>query len=140
MRDTIIQGDTLTILKTLPDNLVDCVVTSPPYWGLRDYGVPGQLGLEPDSASKWIALAGLAMVALGAIVVVLLTGASEQHSRQRYASMVIVSISFAVAAVLARTTLPECRRLAKVAADAPTAFAARSAVRASLPVLEELGL
>ena len=46
----------------------------------------------------------------------------------------------AVAAVLARTTLPECRRLAKVAADAPTAFAARSAVRASLPVLEELGL
>ncbi len=47
MRDTIIQGDTLTVLKTLPDNLVDCVVTSPPYWGLRDYGVPGQLGLEP---------------------------------------------------------------------------------------------
>ena len=46
MRDTIIQGDTLTVLKTLPDNLVDCVVTSPPYWGLRDYGVPGQLGLE----------------------------------------------------------------------------------------------
>lgn len=46
----------------------------------------------------------------------------------------------AVAAVLARTTLPECRRLAKVAADAPTAVAARSAVRASLPVLEELGL
>ena len=47
MRDTIIQGDTLTVLKTLPANLVDCVVTSPPYWGLRDYGVPGQLGLEP---------------------------------------------------------------------------------------------
>ncbi len=46
MRDTIIQGDTLTVLKTLPANLVDCVVTSSPYWGLRDYGVPGQLGLE----------------------------------------------------------------------------------------------
>ena len=46
MRDTIIQGDTLTVLRTLPDGLVDCVVTSPPYWGLRDYGVPGQLGLE----------------------------------------------------------------------------------------------
>lgn len=43
----IIQGDALETLKTLPDQLVQCVVTSPPYWGLRDYGVPGQLGLEP---------------------------------------------------------------------------------------------
>lgn len=43
----LIQGDTLTVLKTLPDNHVHCVVTSPPYWGLRDYGVKGQLGLEP---------------------------------------------------------------------------------------------
>jgi phosphoenolpyruvate-protein phosphotransferase (PTS system enzyme I) len=42
--------------------------------------------------------------------------------------------------VLARTSLPECRRLAKVALDAPTALAARNAVRASLTVLEELGL
>lgn len=33
-------------LAKLPDNCVDCVVTSPPYWGLRDYGVDGQLGLE----------------------------------------------------------------------------------------------
>ena len=47
MRDTIIQGDTLTVLKTLPDQLVDMIVTSPAYWGLRDYGVAGQLGLEP---------------------------------------------------------------------------------------------
>jgi len=39
-------GDSLTILKIIPDELVDCVVTSPPYWGLRDYGVPGQLGFE----------------------------------------------------------------------------------------------
>lgn len=39
-------GDALTILKTLPDESVQCCVTSPPYWGLRDYGVPGQLGLE----------------------------------------------------------------------------------------------
>lgn len=46
----------------------------------------------------------------------------------------------AVSAVLARTSLPECRRLAKVALDAPTALAARNAVRASLTVLEELGL
>jgi DNA modification methylase len=33
--------------KKVADNSIDCVVTSPPYWGLRDYGVPGQLGLEP---------------------------------------------------------------------------------------------
>ena len=41
-----LQGDALTVLKTLPDESVNCCVTSPPYWGLRDYGVEGQLGLE----------------------------------------------------------------------------------------------
>ena len=46
--DTIIQGDSLAVLKTLPAALVDCVVTSPPYWAQRDYLVEGQLGLEPD--------------------------------------------------------------------------------------------
>lgn len=40
-------GDSLEVLKTLPDKSVHCCVTSPPYWGLRDYGVPGQIGLEP---------------------------------------------------------------------------------------------
>ncbi len=45
--DTILQGDALTQLKTLPDQSIDCVMTSPPYWALRDYGVAGQLGLEP---------------------------------------------------------------------------------------------
>lgn len=39
-------GDTLEILKTWPDEFVDCVVTSPPYWNLRDYGINNQLGLE----------------------------------------------------------------------------------------------
>ena len=43
----IIQGDSLTVLKGLPDQHVNCVVTSPPYYGLRDYGVLGQMGLEP---------------------------------------------------------------------------------------------
>lgn len=43
----ILQGDALKVLKTLPNNSVDCVITSPPYWALRDYGVSGQLGLEP---------------------------------------------------------------------------------------------
>src|SRR5690349_43675 len=42
----IIIGDALTELRKLPSDSVDCVVTSPPYWGLRDYGVEGQLGLE----------------------------------------------------------------------------------------------
>lgn len=41
------QGDCLKILHTLPDCSVHCCITSPPYYGLRDYGVPGQIGLEP---------------------------------------------------------------------------------------------
>ena len=45
--DRIIQGDCLEEIKKLPDESVDCVVTSPPYWALRDYGVEGQFGLEP---------------------------------------------------------------------------------------------
>ena len=44
--NTVVCGDALSILKTWPDQVVNCVVTSPPYWGLRDYGVEGQLGLE----------------------------------------------------------------------------------------------
>jgi len=43
---TIIHGDALSSLRTLDSESVQCVVTSPPYWGLRDYGVEGQLGLE----------------------------------------------------------------------------------------------
>jgi DNA modification methylase len=42
----IIQGDCLEGLRTLPDASVHCCVTSPPYWGLRDYGHDGQIGLE----------------------------------------------------------------------------------------------
>lgn len=41
-------GDVREVLKFLPPDHFDCVVTSPPYWGLRDYGVVGQLGLEPS--------------------------------------------------------------------------------------------
>ncbi len=39
-------GNSLKVLKAMPDNFVDMVMTSPPYWGLRDYGVKGQFGLE----------------------------------------------------------------------------------------------
>ncbi len=43
---TLLLGDTLDVLRTLPDGSVNCCVTSPPYFGLRDYGVAGQYGLE----------------------------------------------------------------------------------------------
>jgi DNA modification methylase len=39
-------GDALAVLATVPDNSIDCCITSPPYYGLRDYGVAGQIGLE----------------------------------------------------------------------------------------------
>jgi DNA modification methylase len=42
----ILLGDVREQLAMLPDQSVQCVVTSPPYWGLRDYGVDGQIGLE----------------------------------------------------------------------------------------------
>ncbi|CCG99820.1 putative adenine-specific DNA-methyltransferase [Fibrella aestuarina BUZ 2] len=49
-RNHIYQTDCLTGLTQFPDNSVDCCVTSPPYYGLRDYGCTGQIGLEetPD--------------------------------------------------------------------------------------------
>ena len=55
----IIQGDTLEVLKTFSDECVDCVITSPPYYSLRDYGVEGQLGLEKtldEYLSKMLAI------------------------------------------------------------------------------------
>lgn len=42
----ILTGDAVNMLRTLPDESVNCCVTSPPYYGLRDYGVDGQIGLE----------------------------------------------------------------------------------------------
>lgn len=45
--NTIHPYDALTGLRMLPDKSVNCCVTSPPYYGLRDYGFPGQIGLEP---------------------------------------------------------------------------------------------
>lgn len=46
MTVTIYTGDCRELLRTLPDESVHCCVTSPPYYGLRDYGVDGQMGLE----------------------------------------------------------------------------------------------
>ena len=44
-------GDCLASLRMMPDQSVQCCITSPPYWGLRDYGHDGQIGLEetPDA-------------------------------------------------------------------------------------------
>jgi len=47
-------GDCLDVLKTMSDNSVHCCVTSPPYWGLRDYGHDGQIGLE-DTPEAYVA-------------------------------------------------------------------------------------
>ena len=52
--DTIHCGDCLAVLKTLPDESVHCCVTSPPYYGLRDYGMDAQIGRE-DSPEEYIA-------------------------------------------------------------------------------------
>jgi len=48
--NTVRYGDALEVLKTLPPGIIQCCITSPPYWGLRDYSVAGQFGLEatPD--------------------------------------------------------------------------------------------
>ena len=52
-RNSILSGDALLRLQSLPGGSVDCVVTSPPYFALRDYGVAGQLGAEAD-VQAWV--------------------------------------------------------------------------------------
>jgi DNA modification methylase len=49
--DAIHHCDALDLLRALPDNSIHCVVTSPPYFGLRDYGADGQIGLEDTPAA-----------------------------------------------------------------------------------------
>lgn len=63
-RNTILIGDVRDRLAELPTTSVDTVITSPPYYGLRDYGAAGQLGLEPD-VNRWVAdlRAVMAMIA-----------------------------------------------------------------------------
>jgi site-specific DNA-methyltransferase (cytosine-N4-specific) len=52
-RSALICGDTESVLSKLPDAIFQSCVTSPPYWSLRDYGIPGQIGLE-DSVFAYI--------------------------------------------------------------------------------------
>ncbi len=56
---TVYLGDCRDVLATLPPGSVNCVVTSPPYWGLRDYGVAGQLGLERTPQEYVAAMVGV---------------------------------------------------------------------------------
>src|SRR5437867_5452878 len=48
LRSRIIHADALTALRSMPADSYSCCVTSPPYWGLRDYGVEKQIGAESD--------------------------------------------------------------------------------------------
>jgi site-specific DNA-methyltransferase (cytosine-N4-specific) len=50
---TLLLGKSLDVLRTLPEASVDCCVTSPPYFGLRDYGIEGQYGLE-DTPAEYV--------------------------------------------------------------------------------------
>ncbi|RLW68384.1 MAG: hypothetical protein B6D68_03745, partial [spirochete symbiont of Stewartia floridana] len=52
----IIKGDALHAFRTLPAQPVQCAVTSPPYWGLHDYGIDGQIG---SAASKYEDVKGI---------------------------------------------------------------------------------
>lgn len=58
-RNVILPGDAREVLPTLLAESVDCVVTSPPYYRLRDYGVPGQLGQEPTVEAYVASLRGV---------------------------------------------------------------------------------
>lgn len=44
----VLEGDTRSVIQSIPNDTVQCVITSPPYWGVRDYGMDGQIGAEPD--------------------------------------------------------------------------------------------
>ncbi len=46
----VVRGNAEEILRRFPDNFFRCCITSPPYWGLRDYGIPGQIGAEAQPA------------------------------------------------------------------------------------------
>mgnify|MGYP001166074265 FL=1 len=55
----IYTGNSIEVLKTFPDKSIDCCITSPPYWGLRDYGCDGQLGNEKHFRDFVINLANI---------------------------------------------------------------------------------
>lgn len=50
----VICGDALSVLKTLPSESIDMAITSPPYWGLRDYGIEQIFGGDKDCEHEWM--------------------------------------------------------------------------------------
>lgn len=67
-RNTILTGDALNRLRQLPDASIDSIVTSPPYFRLRDYGVDGQLGLE-GHVDSWAAQLGIVLAECARVLV-----------------------------------------------------------------------
>lgn len=67
-RRTILLGDVTQRLRDLPASSVDCVITSPPYFRLRDYGADGQLGLE-SHVEQWVAELRAVAGAIGRVLV-----------------------------------------------------------------------
>jgi site-specific DNA-methyltransferase (cytosine-N4-specific) len=59
LQSTVVTGDAQRVLMSIPDGLVRTVITSPPYWSLRDYGIPGQIGLEDNPDDYIDALVGV---------------------------------------------------------------------------------
>jgi site-specific DNA-methyltransferase (adenine-specific) len=66
-RNIVLVGDARQRLEKLPHESVDCVVTSPPYFNLRDYGDPAQLGLE-DHVDEWVEHLRLVMGGLARVL------------------------------------------------------------------------
>jgi DNA modification methylase len=52
----IVVGDSREVLRHVPDNTARCCITSPPYWSLRDYEIPGQIGLEAEITDYFASL------------------------------------------------------------------------------------
>src|SRR5438552_14273616 len=52
-RNTVMVGDVRTRMLELPDNSIDCIITSPPYFGVRNYGHDDQMGAEAD-VTAWV--------------------------------------------------------------------------------------
>jgi len=66
-RNVILIGDAAERLRSLPTGSVDCAATSPPYYGLRDYDVEGQLGLEP-CVDDWVNRLRLVLTDVGRVL------------------------------------------------------------------------
>lgn len=67
-RNTILVGDSTAQLRRLPDASVDCVITSPPFYMLRNYGAEGQIGLEP-TVDEWVERLRMVMAEVARVLV-----------------------------------------------------------------------